>query len=419
MVKWGVPRGIFRINPRNLNGELFMTYRWDDVSFQARQAFVEMLRQGKSLEGVATMLDTSEENLLRYIRHHKHAVRNIFEQATDRQNEFSRAILSEVPEASEFVIRSLQQAQVDEPNEPLLGIAPPGLLTDIDLRWDDPELDEAMWVDHLERMQADEGIINVMHLCDWHEPYANPLAKDLSYQLLEHVAPDIAVIGSDFADFALLSSHGVNPDLGDYDELDIFEKTWASHVAEVKRRSPNTLRVFIMGNHERRILKLLVEKAPAFRKRVVRDFINIIRQNEDVIFLGLRDDVRLGPLVVLHGNTTTQNPAKAMVDDVGGQVSMMAGHVHRLSHHTKQGEDFTVVGVTSGCVQTIPEHWRKDRRTRRKAHYGTAIAQVNLRGREVWIDNLKFEGTSGYLSTRYERNIWTSAQKKWTENMQS
>jgi hypothetical protein len=118
------------------------------------------------------------------------------------------------------------------------------------------------------------------------------------------------------------------------------------------------------GNHERRILRYLNDQAPKFRKRLLRDFIEIIRCGGAVAYIGNTDYVRVGPLVVHHGNRVGFNAAKNTLLDAGGQVSLMGGHVHYPSEYEIRGEDHTVKSIVSGCLCGYPHYMEGERMTK-------------------------------------------------------
>jgi len=134
-----------------------------------------------------------------------------------------------------------------------------------------------------------------MHICDVHFPFQHTAALEVTYQLIEHVRPDIIVVGSDAADFALISSFDIDPDIDEAtsDVLDEFERYWMPFINELHLRSPYSKLVYIWGNHERRIKKFLGKNAPKFRQRIMRDYIDIVRDGGRVLYLGETDCVRM------------------------------------------------------------------------------------------------------------------------------
>ena len=73
-----------------------------------------------------------------------------------------------------------------------------------------------------------------------------------------------------------------------------------------------------------------------------------------MLYVGYTDYVRIGPLVVQHGYRTGLNAAKNHLIDAGGQISTMAGHVHKTSDYEVRGEDFTLRSIVLGCFSEQP-----------------------------------------------------------------
>lgn len=272
-----------------------------------------------------------------------------------------------------------------------------------DLETIDLRTDQGPWLEWLHDTAQGQRHITVMHMADIHFPFHNHAALELSFHLVSKAQPDVIVVGSDIADFALLGKFDIDPDIAE-DTTDVLEELQGHYnpfIQRLRSTAPRAIIVWIWGNHDRRIITFLGNHAPKLRKTVERDFIAMIRAGGAVQYLGYRDDVRMGPLVVQHGNRHNKYTAQSLLDDIGYQVSTMAGHVHRLTYAEKRGEDFTVEAITSGCLCNYP-HYMKGRRMTQKWKLGTAIATLDLRGRDVQFTNLMFQKDAARLWTRYQ-----------------
>lgn len=265
----------------------------------------------------------------------------------------------------------------------------------------DPKTDQRAWLERL-YFYARMPYATVMHLCDIHYPFHHQPSLEVTYQLVQRILPEVIVVGSDAADFAMCSTFPLDHDEhDDVDVLDQFEDYWNEHIDRVREASPDSTLVYIFGNHDKRVYDYVMRNAPAVRETVNKRFIEIVRHGGDVFWLGDVDTVRMGPLLVTHGNRTGDNPAHGLWNDVGGQLSVMAGHVHRLSYYGKRGEEYMTEAITSGCLTNYP-HYAKRKRSA-KWELGTAIAEVNLKGREVNLTNLKYELEADRVWVRFER----------------
>jgi len=271
----------------------------------------------------------------------------------------------------------------------------------------DDRLENSEWGAALTRFQKDRWV-KVMHLCDIHTPFQHDPALNVAYKLLDYLQPHICVVGSDFADFPGLSSFRKDPDITSPSEnvLDVFEEHWRAHMYELRERSPDTVYVFILGNHERRLYDYVNDNAPQVRKEITEKFQHII-VSAGALWIGEVDSVRIGPLLVHHGNRSGINAAQRMLDDIAHQCSIMTGHTHQISTVHRRGEDFPVVGATSGCLTHYP-HYFKRSRMHRPWMLGTAVAEVDLMGRAVNIDNIEFQLEPNCVWVRYQDELFVS-----------
>lgn len=279
-----------------------------------------------------------------------------------------------------------------------------------DLQYIDPATDQGAFLERLHAARADGGYATVMHMADMHFPYQHDPALDVTYQLVKHVWPQFIVVGSDAFDFAMLSSFPQDADERQAgDALDMLQIPWNAHIDALKRAAPAATLVFILGNHEARLWRFLNERAPEVRHTVIRRFIEIVRAGGRVLWMGEVDAVRFGPLKVIHGNRHNQHVAQSLLQDTGFQLNVMAGHVHRLTFANKRGDDFPVSAITSGCLCRWPSPYMKRKTPTQKWMLGTAIAEINLRGRDTHLDNLEYQLDDQACWVRYERRTFSAA----------
>jgi len=277
----------------------------------------------------------------------------------------------------------------------------------------DPTTDQGVYIEALENAR-DIGWISVMHCADVHFPYHNPAALEVFYKLAESVRPFFIFVGSDEADFNSISHFSYDPDdsTGEPDVLDEYERHHSNHVTRLLAASPDSVLVHILGNHEKRIYDHVLAHAPNLRKTISQKYTEIARAQGRVLWMGEVDTVRVGEgLLVTHGNRATTNAAKSLLEAAAFQVSIMAGHVHRLTQWGVEGEDYDVSAVTSGCLCASPAPYQKRKRSN-PFHIGTAIADVNLKSKEVRFNNLKFNVLPDQISVRFERQTFDAGQPR-------
>lgn len=279
--------------------------------------------------------------------------------------------------------------------------APP--LTDI--KQIDPSTDQEAWLERLCALR-DKRHVTAMHLHDIHAPFHDVAALALAYQLVERSKPDVIVVGSDQADFALLSSFSTDPDLAATaeDELHDFRNFHHAHIAELKRRAPDAALVWIYGNHEARIVRHVGQQAPGLRRFILDGFTSIIRAGGDVYYLGEVDHVRLAPLCIMHGRRIGEGAAKAHLKMVNHQMWVQFGHTHKRLSYTPPGGDYPVGAEGAGCLCSLQPHYERGYAVGIDWQQGTSVMDIDLQGRDVDITNLLFQRDGERIWTRFERS---------------
>lgn len=255
------------------------------------------------------------------------------------------------------------------------------------------------WQDTLSTLRK-RGWITVAHDNDNHFPDHDTNAVNMRYRLYARKQPDVIVVGSDCADFSVMSKFEGDPDTdeGVDDALYQFREYWKPHIDNLNTLCPNAVKVFLFGNHEARILNYLHSNAPKLRRTVEDAWLQTIRYG-GVQYIGRTEEVDIGPLLVMHGNRANEHTAKSLLDDQSYQVSVMAGHVHRLTSYAREGRRYMVSAITAGCAQQLlPEYVRsKGRSMTRKWQHGVAFATVDMAGTFVEFENIRFATHAGRM----------------------
>lgn len=259
--------------------------------------------------------------------------------------------------------------------------------------------DWEQWGDLLSTLTQREQYVTVAHLCDVHFPDHYEPALNMAYRLIARKQPDIIVVGSDTADFGLISTFSPDPDQNEAidDELDELRRYWTPHIETIQHAAPKALLVYVDGNHEQRIYRHIAENAPKLRRVVERAWSDLVRQQGRVLWLGRRQHVDIGHLVVQHGDRSNEHIAKSLLDDLSYQASTMAGHVHRMNRYDRTGYKYPVSSITSGCLCNLNPHYMKGKKNRRPWQHGTAFATVNMKGTDVFFDNIEFRQIDGRM----------------------
>lgn len=284
---------------------------------------------------------------------------------------------------------------------------PPPRLTDIETA--QPNTDQAEWLQRLHDLRTRKGVVTFGHACDIHTPYHDPDALALYYQLIAATRPDVLAVGSDFSDFALMSlAFMPDPLLGELesDELDVFAQHWQAHIDALLAASPGTVLVYLWGNHEFRLWEFIKQRVPKLRYTIIRRFIEIIRYQGRVLFLGmLVDHVRAGSLVVMHGNRHNVNVASSVLLDLGRQVNVTFGHVHRFDYAAARGEDVNVQAQASGMLGYPYPHYARGK-MRATPEQGTVFVTTDLNEHGVDFTPVRFKRRDGLLRAVLNQQVF-------------
>lgn len=182
----------------------------------------------------------------------------------------------------------------------------------------------------------------LLFIPDTHVPYEDPKAFALMLKAARVFKPDTVVLLGDFADFYAVSSHSKNPDR----RLDL-----RYEVDRVKERLKDIKRlgakrnIYVAGNHEDRLERYLMDKAPAlFTSVKIPDVLGL--QELGFEYVPYKEHVMVGKLHLTHdtGNAGQYAHYKAQADFEG---NVIIGHTHRMG--------YAIVGTAKGhphvCAQ--------------------------------------------------------------------
>lgn len=229
---------------------------------------------------------------------------------------------------------------------------------------------------------------------DAHCPYQDNAAINGVTLLIKDVQPDIIFILGDMIDFADISKFCRNPlrKLSKEEIKDIvssekdggeivlqaamqreFNDTYAV-LCQLRNAAPSAKIKYIFGNHEYRLYRFLMEKAPELygltragadqkRKQIlsVEYLLRFDELNIESVFSGGREShVQWGDYLVLgHFNKVMKHSgytAKALVDEKS--FSLIQSHTHRMGTYYKTTfNTYQFVGHENGCLCSLtPEY---------------------------------------------------------------
>lgn len=173
--------------------------------------------------------------------------------------------------------------------------------------------------------------LKVACLSDIHYPYEDTKAEELALSFLKTYNPNIIVWNGDIFDCYSISSYNkdANKKLNIQDEIDY----GVSRLEHWKLALPNTRMIFIMGNHEDRLRRLISNAAPSLatlRSTKFEEVAGLSKIGFECI--SSHQDLFIGSLMFYHGDAVRKNggaSGRAHFEQYG--CSIIMGHCHRLS----------------------------------------------------------------------------------------
>lgn len=262
-----------------------------------------------------------------------------------------------------------------------------------------PSLDElnelARWQSERDRLLATKKVIRVMHPSDRHEPFIDDVIDDCTYALMRIVQPDIVVRGSDEEDNPTISKWVAEgseaPEITDF--LDSMYVTRLKHTQRTKATCPTAIQINIEGNHGwPRLIKWINKSSKQSKNTLLRRYIDNVRCGGDVIWIGAKESIRIGKLVVMHGRYYGPNAAKKTLESRASSVSIMAGHIHDIRYATAMNDKEPVSCIISGWLGRVPVHQQENDNEDDYTtwQHATAIATIDVESGIVDLENVVF-----------------------------
>jgi predicted phosphodiesterase len=167
----------------------------------------------------------------------------------------------------------------------------------------------------------------VLIVPDCHFPYHDKKAFNLMLKVGKDIKPDVVITLGDFADFYAVSSHSKNPNRKRNLEFEVDETIKGLQQLTALGAKQN---VFISGNHEDRLERYLMDKAP--------ELFNVVRIPDVLglkemgwVYVPYKSDFRLGKLNLTHdvGQAGRGSVFGALATY---QHNVVIGHTHRLAY---------------------------------------------------------------------------------------
>lgn len=279
-----------------------------------------------------------------------------------------------------------------------------------------PHLDDTpIWTDWKQQISNQKEIITLMFWSDMHIPDHNRGAIALALNLLKLSQPDILIHGGDMFDFDALSTFAHSRRRRFRDAIMEVSGIWQNVTDHVHRLSPKTRQVAFRGNHDSRIDRWNDMAASPFADTTEENFVEMIRNNGKVWWLGQLQETHMDTLFVQHGKKVGENAAKAAAKDQGWGTSLIQGHNHRPAMYISRLNDQrdmsnyrVIMSASAGALCNIPAHYQMDTRQTAWLH-SIVMAHINVIEGTVNLQNIIFHKNSktGKLWTAFGNDIVT------------
>ncbi len=220
------------------------------------------------------------------------------------------------------------------------------------------------------------AVINDMHI-----PFHDPKIIEAVEGFLAEVQPDILFYDGDILDFYQISDFEKDPArlVKMQQDVDIVTEMFDRQAVLL----PKTERWFIIGNHERRLQRLLWTKSPALsslRCLTLDALLGLPERN--IRLVDFEQGVIInGTFLVLHGDITSIHSgytSKRLYEKHGG--CGIAGHCHRAGSYYKRDRFGTWGWWENGCLCNLNPDWVQN------PNWTQGFSLIHFRDERFWVE---------------------------------
>ena len=181
------------------------------------------------------------------------------------------------------------------------------------------------------------------------------VAWEFALYVVGKLSPQMVFLGGDIVDCGPVSSYPRKPDpAGAFQaELDNASK----HLTRLRKKVPSASILYLLGNHEDRLRRLLISKAPALWGLKSMSWSNLLNLDDlGIQLLPEGESYRVGKLHHIHGHelqgSSQVSPAYKLLQAINDSV--ICGHHHQfsVSHKTGLNKKY-FVALSNGCLSTL------------------------------------------------------------------
>lgn len=180
---------------------------------------------------------------------------------------------------------------------------------------------------------------------DIHIPFQDDKAVDAFCEYISNIKPAAVILNGDVLDMFMLSrftkGEGRNP-LEEIEECRKLLKT-------ISELSPESKLYYVIGNHETRLERYVLTKAPELAS-LVEDVFTIIKA-EDYNFKGCSSVTINDKVVIKHGTLLGNKSGLSAIKEMeASYMSGASGHTHRLCKYIARKSGRKFFWMETGCL---------------------------------------------------------------------
>ena len=211
------------------------------------------------------------------------------------------------------------------------------------------------------REPKSEGCVTVGIINDIHYPDHDSKVLNLALNFLEDLKPDRLVLNGDIIDCWAISRWKKDPSRlrNTLDKEVRWLETFIDRCGKIAPKID-----YLMGNHEDRICRYVMEFADLFGPlgTIAQGAIDALRP-EAIIGKGTtlqryKQVISLGKLLITHGHLIRKYTDSAMLAKYGGSIGF--GHTHRLGTYYHTNHSGPHVAFQNGCLCKLSPPWKPE-----------------------------------------------------------
>lgn len=201
-------------------------------------------------------------------------------------------------------------------------------------------------------ISLDKKNASILVASDLHIPFQDNQAVKAFLKYAKVKQPDIVVLNGDMMDFFRLSRFTKGEGRNPMQEIILCRK----FLSELRGVCKTAEIYYVLGNHETRLQKYVLEKAPEL-EAVVEDVFTILKVQEFNI-IGCASLTLNNSIVFKHGTLIGSKSGLSAIKEMEkAYMSGVTGHTHRISKFITRKSGRKFVWFESGCLCSLtPEY---------------------------------------------------------------